>query len=152
MGVARKDAVVARGSCVGTGLITLMTDVAVKDAGPASGTYRVTQVEHVYTPSGFHTHFTCGPVRPRGMVDLLGSPAAIGNPLHGVLPAVVTDISDDDGLGRAKVMFTTIAKPVSRPGRGSSRWGPASPAAWSSSRRSAMKCWWPSSRATYDAR
>lgn len=106
-------AVVARGEGVVNPRIALGCAVQVKDAGPASGTYAVSRVEHVYDRAGFRTGFTAGPVRPAGLVDLLGpGPALPGLTIQGVLPAIVTNVTDEAGLGRVKVKYATLSDRV----------------------------------------
>ncbi|GAA1762153.1 VgrG-related protein [Nocardioides hankookensis] len=104
-------AVTTRGTCLINGTIRPFTKVEVADAGPSSGTYLVTRVQHVFRPDGFWTHFTAGPLRPEGLVDLLGGPATTaGSTIDGLLVGVVTNIDDSEGkLGRVKVKFPTIS-------------------------------------------
>lgn len=110
---ANASRVVARGTAYVTAKVKPGVTVQVGNAGPASGKYLVTEVEHVYTTAGFDTRFTAGSHRPSGLVDVLGA----GQPdpgfsMHGVLPALVTDLKDPDKLGRAKVKYTTISGAV----------------------------------------
>ncbi len=107
---SRSSAVVARGTCPANAAVKPSVTVEVTGAGPASGSYLVTEVEHTYSEQGFVTRFTAGPHRPAGLVDVLGAPA--GDPgfaMHGVVPAIVTNIADPDGVGRAKVKYPTIS-------------------------------------------
>ena len=83
--------------------------VSVADAGTASGTYFVTRVQHMYTRTGFDTHFTAGPLQPDTLVDLLGAPpAAPGGAIDGLVTAVVTDNKDKENWGRVKVKFPSL--------------------------------------------
>lgn len=105
--------VVARGTGDANGAIKPGVKVKVVNAGPASGTYLVSKVEHSYGPSGFSTKFTAGPHRPADMVDVLGAGRRDpGMTMSGVLPALVTDLADPDKIGRAKVKYTTISGDV----------------------------------------
>ncbi|MDP3892417.1 contractile injection system protein, VgrG/Pvc8 family, partial [Nocardioides sp.] len=113
---AATSAVVARGTCVVEGSLGPAASVQVTDAGPASGTYRVTAVQHVYSAAGFLTHFTAGPYRPSGLVDLV-SPRrteATGS-LDGLVPGVVTDVADPDKIGRVKVKYPAAGGEIDSP-------------------------------------
>ncbi|TAM90854.1 MAG: hypothetical protein EPN43_05140 [Jatrophihabitans sp.] len=122
-------AVVARGTCwANPGLVPGST-VSVTDAGPTSGDYYVSSVEHVYDHRGFTTRFVAGPMRPSGLVDTLGAPASdAGFRSTGLVIGVVSDNKDSEGHYRVKVKFpglhggvvSTWARVVS-PGAGSSR-------------------------------
>jgi uncharacterized protein involved in type VI secretion and phage assembly len=104
-------AVTARGVTQGNGLIDLGSAVQVSDAGPLSGTYPVTRVEHVFRPDrGFITRFTSGDRRPTSLVDTLSGGARDGHGLlHGGLNvAEVTNIKDPDNKGRVKIRFPGV--------------------------------------------
>jgi uncharacterized protein involved in type VI secretion and phage assembly len=107
-------AVTTRGTCLANGAIKPATTVDVQNAGAASGKYLVTRVQHVYNSGGFQTHFTAGPIRPEGLVDLLsGPPETSGGTISGLMVGVVTNINDSEGkLGRVKVKFPTIGSDI----------------------------------------
>jgi uncharacterized protein involved in type VI secretion and phage assembly len=107
-------AVTTRGTCYANGAIKPFTKVKVSNAGPASGTYLVTRVQHVFTADGFLTHFTAGPIRPEGLVDLLAAPTqSSGATISGLMVGVVTNINDTQGkIGRVKVKFPTIGSDI----------------------------------------
>jgi uncharacterized protein involved in type VI secretion and phage assembly len=107
-------AVTTRGTCLANGAIKPATTVDVQNAGAASGKYLVTRVQHVYNSGGFQTHFTAGPIRPEGLVDLLSGPAQTsGGTISGLMVGVVTNIDDSEGkLGRVKVKFPTIGSDI----------------------------------------
>lgn len=99
-------AVVARGTCHVQPTIKPGTTVQVTDAGPASGHYVTSEVEHVYTDRGFQTRFVAGPRRPTGLVDTLGRAAPDpGLRVTGLVVGVVTDNKDPDEYGRVKVKY-----------------------------------------------
>jgi uncharacterized protein involved in type VI secretion and phage assembly len=104
-------AVTTRGTVWGTPEIKPFTKVEVQGAGPASGTFLVTRVQHVLENGAFYTHFTAGPIRPEGLVDLLAAPVDnLGSTIDGLMVGVVTNIDDSkDKLGRVKVKFPTIS-------------------------------------------
>jgi phage baseplate assembly protein gpV len=107
-------AVVARGTCEISSKIKPGTTVKVADAGPASGTYLVTQVEHVYDRHGFETRFTAGPRRPAALVDTLGAPGPDpGFQALGLVIGVVTDNGDKDG--RVKVKYAGVGAKIESP-------------------------------------
>jgi uncharacterized protein involved in type VI secretion and phage assembly len=109
-------AVVARGAGDIDGRVKPGITIGVRDAGPASGNYLVTEVEHVYATSGFTTRFTAGPRRPAGLVDTLAStPADPGFLISGLVVAVITDNDDPDGAGRVKVRYTGINGQIESP-------------------------------------
>ncbi|MEO6885182.1 MAG: phage baseplate assembly protein V [Jatrophihabitantaceae bacterium] len=101
------SAVTARGSGLINPAIKLMTKVNVTGAGPASGSYVVSQVEHIFRTDGFYTRFVAGPIRPGGLVDTLGPSAPDpGFEIAGLLTAVVTNLADPDNVGRVKVKYS----------------------------------------------
>ena len=111
---AEAAAVVAEGIGRINGKIKPGGRVKVADSGPASGTYTVTQVEHVYDRDGFETRFTCGPRRPASLVDTLGGPAPDPNFLATVpILGVVTD--NNDPAGRVKVKYSGVGGEIESP-------------------------------------
>lgn len=110
---SRAGAVVARGTGDANAAIKPGVTVQVTHAGPASGSYLVTRVEHIYTRTSFKTRFTAGPHRPAGLVDVLAGPEPDpGFTMQGVHPALVTDLADPDKIGRARVKYTTLSGAV----------------------------------------
>ena len=109
-------AVVARGTADVDSAIKPGVTVKVQHAGPASGNYLVTAVEHIYDRRGFVTRFTTGARRPAGLVDTLG-PAGPDPGFHmsGLVVGVVTDANDPDTRGRVKVRYTGINGEVESP-------------------------------------
>jgi uncharacterized protein involved in type VI secretion and phage assembly len=83
--------------------------VKIDGAGPAAGSYLVSEVEHRYDGAGFHTHFVAGAHRPSGLVDTLGGPAPDpGLTIHGLVIGIVTNNSDPTDSGRLKVRFAGV--------------------------------------------
>jgi len=111
-------AVTARGVGYVNGAIVPGGSVKVSQAGPASGTYFVTLVEHVYTRFGFETRFTAGERRPTSLADTLGTaPTSSFNHL-GLLIGIVTqndNTSPGEVIGRkgdVKVKFVTAGDQI----------------------------------------
>ena len=110
-------AVVGRGSGSVNAAITPGVVVKVKDAGPTSGSYRVSSVEHVYGRTGLTTRFTSGHHRPRGLVDTIGGSAARTSgsgafSVSGLVVGIVTNIHDQESWGRVRVKFAGLAGEV----------------------------------------
>jgi phage protein D len=105
---AAAGAISARGKVEGTALIQPGVVVEVKDVGNGSGRYRITQVEHHYSPSGFFTRFTAGDRRPTGLLDLLGARPANAFSHQGLVTGTVTNNNDSDGLGRIQVLINGL--------------------------------------------
>lgn len=102
-------AVIARGTCYVNSAIKPAVTVRVTEAGPASGAYHVSEVEHTYSRRGFFTRFVAGPRRPTGLVDTLARPLPDpGFAVDGLVIGVVTDNSDPKNHGRVKVRFPAL--------------------------------------------
>ncbi|MDA8070009.1 MAG: VgrG-related protein [Actinomycetota bacterium] len=108
-------AVEASGVLAGDGRIEPGMVVDVSGAGPLSGTYPVTAVEHVYRPGrGYRTRFTCGDRQPTGLVTTLGAGggAGLGTSVvshAGLTVGQVTNINDPANKGRVKVQFPGLS-------------------------------------------
>jgi uncharacterized protein involved in type VI secretion and phage assembly len=91
--------------------IQLGSSVKVSDAGPLSGTYPVSRVEHTYRPQrGFLTRFWSGgrPPAPSSAGLNPATPGALlGAATHhpGLVVGQVTNINDPNQMGRVKVRF-----------------------------------------------
>jgi uncharacterized protein involved in type VI secretion and phage assembly len=110
VGDAADGAVIARGTCWGTSRLKPAVTVQLAGAGPASGSYLLSEVEHVYTSRGFYTRWVAGPRRPIGLVDTLGRSAPDpGMSVSGLVVGVVSNNTDDESLGRVKVKYTSLA-------------------------------------------
>ena len=73
----------------------------VANAGPASGSYLISRVEHIFSPGGFFTRFTAGGQRRTGLAEALApAQARTAWSIAGLVIGLVTNITDDDGLGR----------------------------------------------------
>jgi uncharacterized protein involved in type VI secretion and phage assembly len=127
------SAVRASGLADGNASIALGATVEVSDAGPLSGSYPVTRVEHVYRArSGFVTRFWSGDRQPTTLADTLGSLATPHATFSatGLTVGVVTGINDPDAMGRVRVLYpglgnqyTTGWARVASPGGGKTRGG-----------------------------
>jgi phage protein D/phage baseplate assembly protein gpV len=103
----------AVGVVTGTAHLKLGTQVRIEGAGPLSGEYPVTRVEHVFRPQiGFRTRFFSGERQPASLVDTLAASSANRRPamLHaGLVVGQVTNINDPDRRGRVKVRFPGVS-------------------------------------------
>jgi phage protein D/phage baseplate assembly protein gpV len=86
--------------------------VELKELGRRfSGTYTVTSATHIYTADGLITRFSVRGNR----TGLLFEQMSHQSPLKkwgGVVPAVVTDTNDPDGVGRVKLKYPWMAEDV----------------------------------------
>lgn len=113
---AASCAVTARGTAEGTSHIKPGGSVKVIDAGPLSGQYPVTKVEHIYsTGTAFVTRFVAGDRRPTSLVDVLGSGGGSRATAHaatshaGLVVGQVTNINDPNKTGRVKVRYPGLS-------------------------------------------
>lgn len=84
------------------------TKIKISEIGKKySGSYFVTHARHTYSNGEYHTEFEISGGVPHTLSGLVGSPAKNpGNRLvEGVVIGVVTNINDQDKLGRVKVKF-----------------------------------------------
>lgn len=103
----QQGSVHARGTCRAEPKIVPGCAVSVIEAGPATGTYFVTEVTHTYSDRGFLTKFVAGSRRPAGLVDRLGPPATGSMRTEGLVVGVVTN-NKSDPVGQVKVKFPGI--------------------------------------------
>jgi phage protein D/phage baseplate assembly protein gpV len=106
-------AVVATGECGINPAIVVGKNVTVSGAGPASGSYPVTEVEHTYTTRGFDTRFTAGDREPTSLVDTLAAPGPSSFRQDGLVVGVVTNLGDSNSpKGYVKVKFPTLGDQI----------------------------------------
>ena len=106
-------AVTAKGSCNAKPTITPGGSVSIEAAGPASGTYQVSEVEHTYNRRGFQTRFTAGDRRPSGLVDMLSGAQPSSFRREGLVIGIVTTVGNSQGsAGDIKVKYTSLGGEV----------------------------------------
>ncbi len=87
--------------------------VAITGAGPASGSYHVTEVEHRYNLRGFATRFTAGDRRPSSLVDVLATESSSSFRRQGIVVGVVTSVGNPNGsAGEVKVAYKSAGDQV----------------------------------------
>ncbi|HEU5270760.1 MAG TPA: VgrG-related protein [Jatrophihabitans sp.] len=90
--------------------------IKVSNAGPASGTYHLTEVEHRYDRRGFRTQFVAGDRHRTGLADTLNSkPQTSSFSVPGLVVGVVTNVDDPDKAGRVKLKYPAISADIEGP-------------------------------------
>jgi len=90
--------------------------ITVANAGPASGTYHLTEVEHRYDRRGFRTQFVAGERNRTGLADTLaGRPRSGSFNVPGLVVGVVTNIDDPDKAGRVKLKYPGVSSDIEGP-------------------------------------
>lgn len=106
-------AVVAEGRCVVNPAIVIGGKVSVADVGPATGTYPVTEVEHIYSLRGFETRFVAGDREPTTLVDTLAPPQVSSFRQDVLVIGIVTNLGDDASpKGHIKVKYPTLGSQI----------------------------------------
>ena len=100
-GIARGDPRILAGAAISIG----------QTGGRFDGKLTVTQATHDFGPAGYRTHFTVGGRHDRSVFGLLNRDGGAGRRRQGtgVVPAVVTNATDPEHLGRVKVKLPWLA-------------------------------------------
>jgi phage protein D/phage baseplate assembly protein gpV len=106
----------ADGVADGNPLLRAGTAISIAGVGhPFEGQYTVTASRHVIGPRGYHTHFTVSGRQERSLLglasqgDTSGQASAGGEPIQGVVIAIVTNSDDPTKAGRVKLKFPWLA-------------------------------------------
>jgi phage protein D len=102
-GVARGNTALRAGALVSVGLV----------GEPFDGSYTLTSTRHSYTPQdGYVVMFTVSGRQDRSLFSLAGGNErdGMGGPaMHGVVSAQVTDVNDEEDLGRVRLKFPWLS-------------------------------------------
>jgi len=106
----------ARGTAEASDKLKPGASITVTNAGPASGTYHLTEVEHRYDRRGFRTQFVAGDRARTGLADSLsGRPRSGSFNVPGLVVGVVTNIDDPDKAGRVKLKYPAVSSDIEGP-------------------------------------
>jgi uncharacterized protein involved in type VI secretion and phage assembly len=125
----------ADGIADGNPLLKAGTPISIAGVGkPFEGQYTITASRHVIGAAGYRTHFTVSGRQERSLLGLAslggtaGGPSAGGEPIFGVVIAIVTSCKDPSNMGRVKLKFPWLSDDYESdwarlvaPGAGSSR-------------------------------
>jgi phage protein D len=104
----------AEGSCFGHPLVLPGYKINIKGVGTRfSGKYYVTSATHVRNRQGYETRFTISGCQPNTLNYLLRPGSGNGmeeGRVQGVVTALVTQLEDEDDLGRIKVKYPWLPK------------------------------------------
>lgn len=83
--------------------------VELKEMGPYTGQYYVTETRHVYAERTYDTEFSVRGLRGGDVFNLLAPPVPL-KPGQTHLVGIVTDNEDPENMGRVKVEFPTLTE------------------------------------------
>lgn len=100
----------ARGECYCNPAVVVGKAVKIEGAGPGSGTYNVTKVEHIVRRDRISTRFWAGDRTPTSIVDSLSSHPAPTLPVRhfGLVIGIVTNIGSGENVGKLRVKIPTL--------------------------------------------
>ena len=75
-----------------------------------SGSYFITGVRHTWRAGKYSEHFEVTGSSPYTLRHLIGGDTGNTSKIYGVVPAIVTNIQDNEKLGRVKVKFSWMPK------------------------------------------
>ncbi|MBE2184514.1 MAG: VgrG-related protein [Anaerolineae bacterium] len=105
------DFIEAEGTAFGNPKLKPGAAANVKQVGTTfNGKYIITSATHIYTSDAdYQTHFRVEGTTRKLMSDLLTAGESATNQIPGLAVAVVTNIQDDEGLGRVKVKYPWLS-------------------------------------------
>ncbi|MBE9068781.1 VgrG-related protein [Leptolyngbya cf. ectocarpi LEGE 11479] len=83
--------------------------VKLKELGPYTGEYYITETRHTYINRVYDTEFSVRGLRGGDLTERLADPSPL-KPGQTLLVGIVTDNEDPDELGRVKVKFPTLTE------------------------------------------
>ncbi|MEM7530883.1 MAG: VgrG-related protein [Chloroflexota bacterium] len=109
-----REFVEAEGVCYGLPKLRAGMMVEITKVGKFyNGKYYVTSATHIYTSSGYETHFVVSGRKPQTIHDLLGNHRDGGDNkgrIPGVVIGVVSDIKDGEATGTAKNRINNLGR------------------------------------------
>lgn len=109
-------AVEARGTTVVSDKLKPGAAITVSNAGPTSGTYHLTEVDHRYDRRGFRTQFVAGDRSRTGLADTLTGGRRTGSfNVPGMVVGVVTNVDDPEKAGRVKLKYPSVSSEIEGP-------------------------------------
>ncbi|MBV9822697.1 MAG: hypothetical protein JO144_10700, partial [Actinobacteria bacterium] len=109
-------AVEARGTTAVSDKLKPGVAITVSNAGPTSGKYHLTEVDHRYDRRGFRTQFIAGDRSRTGLADTLTGGRRSGSfNVPGLVVGVVTNVDDPDKAGRVKLKYPSVSSEVEGP-------------------------------------
>lgn len=109
-------AVEARGTTAVSDKLKPGVAITVSNAGPTSGKYHLTEVDHRYDRRGFRTQFVAGDRSRTGLADTLTAGRRSGSfNVPGLVVGVVTNVDDPEKAGRVKLKYPSVSSEVEGP-------------------------------------
>ena len=106
----------ARGTSVVSDKLKPGVAITITNAGPTSGKYHLTEVDHRYDRRGFRTQFIAGDRSRTGLTDTLSGSRRTGSfNVPGLVVGVVTNVDDPDKAGRVKLKYPAVSSEIEGP-------------------------------------
>jgi uncharacterized protein involved in type VI secretion and phage assembly len=109
-------AVEARGTSAVSDKLKPGVAITITNAGPTSGEYHVTEVDHRYDRRGFRTQFIAGDRSRTGLADTLSGRRRAGSfNIPSLVVGVVTNVDDPEKAGRVKLKYPAVSSEIEGP-------------------------------------